>query len=51
MVRFSQRPIVVALSVEEAEAVADLLAQQFNDRGFRDLSEWLYTEVEKERNR
>lgn len=51
MVSFYQRPIVMALSVEEAEAIADLLAQQFNDRGFRDLSEWLYTEVENERNR
>lgn len=38
--------VVVVLSVDGAEGLADHLANS-RDRGFQELSEWLYEEIER----
>ena len=42
--------IVLALGADEAEGLADLLSIQWHDKGWRDLSEYLYTELDRVRN-
>ena len=46
----SDREIVLVLSADEAEGIADILSTQWHDRGLRDLSEYLYTERDRVRN-
>ena len=46
----SDREIVLVLSADEAEGIADILSMQWHDRGWRDLSECLYTERDRVRN-
>ena len=46
----SDREIVPVLSADKAEGIADILSMQWHDRGWRDLSEYLYTERDRVRN-
>ena len=46
----SDREIVLVLSADEAEGIADILSMQWHDVTWRDLSEYLYTERDRVRN-
>lgn len=41
--------ITLEMDLDVAEGLAALLAEQWNDRGFRELSDELYTRVDREK--